>query len=182
MVKAAVFLCLCLASMVTAGLFGALHNQISFTIGASYFYDVKFAQFGIASDLPPRIGAAMVGWMASWWMGLAMGLPAFVLGYIVVRGSRLFLATGLRCIVIALSLTALGAFCGLSYGYLADINSLVTLLPNVDAFSDPEGFIRAALMHDASYIGGAIGALAALWIMWNARPAALLAKQQRADT
>jgi hypothetical protein len=52
-----------------AGLFGALHNQISFTISHEYFTRFKFIQFRIPSTVPPRVGASIVGWLAAWWMG-----------------------------------------------------------------------------------------------------------------
>lgn len=51
--------------MFAAAVFGALHNQISFTIGASYFYDVKFAQFGIDPIVQNRISASIVGALAA---------------------------------------------------------------------------------------------------------------------
>ncbi|ODS22374.1 hypothetical protein AB835_14530 [Candidatus Endobugula sertula] len=169
MAKTAVFILLCFCAMFAAAAFGAVHNQISFTIGASYFYDVKFAQFAIEPMFHNRIGAALVGALASWWMGLLMGLPAFALGAVTQKGRRRFFYAGLRAIGVAITITAIGAFVGLAFGHIADINALVRYLPMIDAFSDPVGFVRAAIMHDASYAGGAIGALAALYVMWRAR-------------
>lgn len=169
MARAAVFICLCFIAMLAAAVFGALHNQISFTIGASYFYDVKFSQFGIDPVLRNRIGAAQVGALASWWMGLVMGGPAFLLGAVTQPGRRRYFFAGLSAIWVALAVTAIGTFLGLAIGAIADMNMLIDYLPFVDAFSDPEGFVRAALMHDATYLGGAAGALAALYVMWRAR-------------
>lgn len=165
--KPFVFILLCLAAMVCAGIFGALHNQLSFSVGSSYFYDVKFAQFGINPDLPARIGAAQVGWMASWWMGLGMGLPAFILGYFRTARGKALLAHGLSVIGLAMITAFLGAFCGLAYAFITDINALVANLPNPDAFSNPEGFVRAAMMHNGSYFGGMLGAVVAVISMWR---------------
>lgn len=170
MARVAVFICLCFCAMFVAAAFGALHNQISFSVGASYFYDVKFAQFQIDPILQNRIGASLVGALASWWMGLLMGVPAFTLGLFTQAGRRRYFHAGLKSIVIATSFAAIGAFVGLAFGYIADINALVGHLPMIDAFSDPIGFVRAAIMHEASYFGGAIGALAALYVMWRERP------------
>lgn len=169
MAKFAVFILLCFCAMFAAAAFGALHNQFSFTIGASYFYDVKFSQFAIDPMFHNRIGAAVVGALASWWMGLLMGLPAFVLGAYTQKGRRRYFYAGMRAIGVAISIAAIGAFIGLAFGHIADINALVGYLPMIDAFSDPIGFVRAAIMHEASYAGGAIGALAALYVMWRAR-------------
>lgn len=170
MARLAVFILLCFCAMFAAAAFGVLHNQISFTIGASYFYDVKFAQFDIDPVLQNRIGAGVVGALASWWMGLLMGLPAFALGLFTQAGRRRYFHAGLNAIWVATSITGIGAFVGLSFGYIADINTLVGYLPMIDAFSDPIGFVRAAIMHEASYFGGIIGALAALYVMWRERP------------
>lgn len=153
--------------MFAAAIFGILHNKISFGIGASYFYDVKFA---IDPVLQNRIGAGVVGALAIWWMGLLMGLPTFTLGLFTQAGRRRYFYAGLKSIWIATSIAAIGAFIGLAFDHIADINNLVGYLPNVDAFSDPEGFLRAAVMHEASYFGGVLGALAALYVMWRERP------------
>lgn len=173
MAKFAVFILLCFCAMFAAATFGALHNQISFTIGASYFYDVKFSQFAIDPMFRNRIGAALVGALASWWMGLLMGLPAFLLGLFTQKGRRRFFYAGLRAIGVAISVTAIGAFVGLAFGHIADVNALIGYLPMIDAFADPIGFVRAAIMHEASYAGGVIGALAALYVMWRARESRL---------
>lgn len=153
--------------MVAAGLFGALHNQLSFSVGSSYFYDVKFTQFGINPDIPPRLGAAQVGWMASWWMGLFMALPAMLIGLMRAPGPRRYFRLGLELIGLAMCITLLGSFCGLSLAYITDLNALVARLPNLDAFSDPVGFARAGLMHEGTYIGGAVGGLTAAILMWR---------------
>ncbi|MGB7318801.1 MAG: hypothetical protein WBC85_12620 [Planktotalea sp.] len=155
--------------MFASAAFGALHNQISFTVGASYFYDVKFAQFAIDPMFQNRFGASLVGALASWWMGLVIGIPAFLLGAFTQRGRRRYFYAGLRAIGVALSVAAIGSFVGLAFGHIADINALIGYLPMIDAFSDPIGFVRAAIMHEASYFGGALGGLAALYVMWRAR-------------
>ena len=169
MARVAVFILLCFLAAFAAALFGAVHNQISFSIGPSYFYDVKFAQFAIDPLLQNRIGAAVVGALASWWFGILMGLPAFVLGLFTQKGRRRYFYAGLNCIGVALATTAICSFIGLAFAQIADINTLVGYLPLLDAFSDPQQFVRAAIMHEASYFGGAIGALTALYVMWKSK-------------
>ena len=169
MAKFAVFVLLCFCAMFAAALFGAVHNQISFTVGASYFYDVKFAQFEIHPSAQNRIGASIVGALASWWMGLFMGMPAFLFGLFTQPGRRRYFYAGMKAIMVAISVTAICSFVGLAFAHIADINTLVSYLPSLDAFSNPEGFVRAAILHDASYFGGLIGACAALYVMWRER-------------
>lgn len=45
---------------VLSGLYGAVHNQISYSVSPEYFTKFKFVQFRI-NGLPHRLGAAVVG-------------------------------------------------------------------------------------------------------------------------
>ncbi|MFD1344620.1 hypothetical protein, partial [Litorisediminicola beolgyonensis] len=80
------------ASVITAGLFGVLHNQLSYSVGPAYFTELKFDQFGIAPDRQTRLGAALIGWRASWWMGAALAVPVLVLGWATARRGATLLA------------------------------------------------------------------------------------------
>src|SRR5262245_48699964 len=63
-----------LAGMIVAGAYGALHDQVSYSISPEYFTKLKFRQFSYADfGWPPRVFAAEVGFLAFWWVGLAGG-------------------------------------------------------------------------------------------------------------
>jgi hypothetical protein len=68
---------------VIAGAYGAIHDQISYTVAPSYYHDFKFIQFAIAPELQNRLGASIVGWSATWWMGLVIGAPLYVAGLFI---------------------------------------------------------------------------------------------------
>ena len=54
-------------AIIAAGIFGALHDQISYTISSEYYTKFKFNQFGLLhQSLPTRVRVAEVGWRASW--------------------------------------------------------------------------------------------------------------------
>lgn len=152
-----------------ASVFGALHNQLSYSVGPSYFEALKFPQFAIPADMSPRIGAAWVGVQASWWMGAVVGIPAFLFGMATVPSARSYLAAGIGAVGLVLVLTTFAALAGLVGGIVAEATGVL------DGFlSLPEGpvradFLRAGFMHDASYIGGLLGALLAFWPMRRAR-------------
>ena len=61
-------------SALLTGIYGAVNDQISYIISPEYFSKVKFEQFAWA-DLgwPPRVFAALVGFLGSWWVGLIGG-------------------------------------------------------------------------------------------------------------
>lgn len=172
------FFALLLLSAVAAAIFGALHNQLSYTVGPTYFTDFKFIQFNIAEALPHRIGAAIVGIKASWWMGVLVGLPAFLFGLFTVPTPRTYLAAGLGAITLVVVLATFGALAGLLGGIIADTTGL---LDPYLAFRDGptrSDFLRAGFMHDASYLAGALGALAAFFPMRRARQIDLRRAQQ----
>lgn len=148
---AALFL-LAFACML-AGVYGMVHNQISFTVGPDYFSRFKFVQFGISEALPPRFGAAIVGWQASWWMGLAIAAP-IVLVAVFLPDSRLMVRHVLRATLIVLGLTLLLGLASLAIPLDESHAELFRLPANVE---DPVGFIRAGLMHDVSYGAGLLG-------------------------
>jgi len=71
MKKFFVFVSLVLLAMFLSGLYGIVHDQISYTVSPEYFTKFKFQQFGITEvNLPDHVRASIVGFLASWWMGI----------------------------------------------------------------------------------------------------------------
>ena len=61
-------------SAIMAGCYGMLHDQVSYTISPEYFTKMKFHQFAWADiGWPPRVFASVIGFLASWWVGLIGG-------------------------------------------------------------------------------------------------------------
>ena len=57
----------CLGSAI-AGLYGVIHDQITYSISAEYFTRLKFIQFRWADiGLPTRAFVAEIGFLATWW-------------------------------------------------------------------------------------------------------------------
>lgn len=55
---------------VLAGLYGIVHDQLTYSIGPEYFTKLKFEQFRWANlGLPPRVLVAEIGFLATWWVG-----------------------------------------------------------------------------------------------------------------
>ncbi len=166
--KVLAFFGLMALAVLAAGLFGAVHNQLSYTVGPAYFTEIKFAQFAIPPELQNRFGASLVGWRASWWMGLFIGLPAFLIGLFIVPRARSYVAAGIGAIGLVILFTALAALLGLVLGLtMADSDRVAQVIP--PSWAGRPDLIRAGLMHDASYLGGALGAVLAIWPMIAAR-------------
>ena len=161
------FLMLLAVSVLAAGLYGMLHNQLSYSVGSAYFHQLKFPQFGIAAEHWDRWGAALVGWKASWWMGLLIGLPAFGLGMLWIGQPQHLLGAGLGAIGIVLMVALFCAMLGLLLGMAVDPQALADHVAMPAGIASPDGFLRAALMHEGSYLGGALGLLLAVATMWR---------------
>ena len=59
-----------LLGALVGGLYGALHDQLSYTLCPDFFTRFKFIQFWIHWGYEsPRLGAAWVGFRATWWLG-----------------------------------------------------------------------------------------------------------------
>ena len=55
---------------IVGGIYGILHDQITYSISNEYFTRLKFIQFHYADfGFPVRIFVSEVGFLATWWVG-----------------------------------------------------------------------------------------------------------------
>ncbi len=158
---------LLLFGCLMAGLYGMLHNQISYTVSPEYFTRFKFRQFGIPPAVGNRTGAAMVGWQASWWMGIIIGLFVIPAG-MMIRGDR-------RWLLVTLKAFAMVTLTALVTGLTALLISFVLIRSPQDsaliirgvAIEDSVNFLRAGTMHNFSYLGGLLGIFTGLFVIYR---------------
>ncbi|MHB1277676.1 MAG: hypothetical protein ACYC1Q_04695 [Bacteroidia bacterium] len=157
------FLILLLAPLI-GGLYGILHDQLTYSISPEYYTKFKFYQFGLMDQgneaiFPnPRIQVAQVGFLATWWMGLPIGLILGLVGLVHTNSKQMFLIT-LKAIVLTVLVAFTTGLIGLAFGklYLADAG-VDWWLP--DNLVDRENFIAVGSMHNYSYLGGLTGPIA----------------------
>lgn len=156
MEKLTLFPVLLAAGCLVAGVYGAVHNQISYTVSPDYFFAFKFQQFGIPEDLRGRVGAAIVGWYASWWMGLVIGVPVLLIGLILPDWKAYLGGCLMAFAVVALTALVVGlgalvyASCAISEASLPDYWYPAGV-------ANRAAFARAGAMHNFSYLGGGLG-------------------------
>ena len=166
MKKFAIYLLVVALAIVVAGLYGMIHNQISYTVAPEYFTKFKFRQFGLVDmPLPDRVRASMVGFLASWWMGIPIGLLVGAAGFIH-RDSREMLRVTLWSFLVVVGFTFLFGLGGLLYGYFQTAHIDVAdyrgwYIP--DDVTDLRRFLCAGYMHNSSYLGGVL-AIPVAWI------------------
>lgn len=148
------------------GLYGIIHDQLTYTISPEYYTKFKFYQFGLmdmgneAIFPNPRIEVSAVGFMATWWMGLPIGIILGLVGLIHIDNKRMFRAT-MGAIVVTIIVAFITGLVGLAYGklYLSD-TAVNWWLP--DNLIDTKDFIAVGSMHNFSYLGGLTGLIAGI--------------------
>src|SRR6185436_19046100 len=86
--KLPTLLLIIILTAIIGGVYGILHDQITYTISPEYYTKFKFYQFGLIDTgneaiFPnPRFQVSLVGFMATWWMGLLIGVILGVTGLI----------------------------------------------------------------------------------------------------
>jgi hypothetical protein len=107
----------------------------------------------------------MVGFLASWWMGIPIGLLVGAAGFIH-RDSREMFRVTLWSFLVVVGFTWLFGLGGLLYGYFQTAHIDVAdyrgwYIP--DDVTDLRRFLCAGYMHNSSYLGGVL-AIPVAWI------------------
>ena len=180
MVRLAIYLGFVVVAMLAAGAFGALHDQISYTVAPEYFTHFKFVQFNLRDpSVSERVRVAEVGFLASWWMGIPLGVLIGLGGFLHRPAGRM-LRVLLWSILLSCGFALLFALGGLAYGYLQTQN--IDLAGYRGWFVPPgvalRPFLCAGYMHNAAYLGGAL----AIPVAWAFQLAAYLRCRRTSPT
>jgi hypothetical protein len=164
--RIAIFTVFIAAALLVAGLFGVLHDQISYTVSNEYFTKFKFVQFHLLnSDVPEIVRVATVGFLASWWMGIPLGLLTGAAGFIQRTPAHMSRALALSLGVIC-AFVLVVALAGLAYGIARTAELDLTnyggwfIPPELE---HPRRFISVGYMHNSAYLGGA-AAIPLAWV------------------
>jgi MFS family permease len=140
-----------------AGIYGAVHNQISYTVAPEYLTEFKFHQFRIDDTIPDRLGAAIVGWNAAWWMGFVIGIVLIPLG-LLIRGNSNYFRGMIRVFgIVAITTLIVGIVALVIAFFTVDPETVSEITRYDNEITDDAAFARAGTMHNFSYLGGLIG-------------------------
>ena len=155
--KLIVFGLLIFIAIGAAALYGIVHTQISYTVSPEYFTKFKFRTFELTDvHLPERVRASIVGFYASWWMGMPIGALIALPGF-AQRGYQNMFRITFRAMLISIGFTLLFGLCGLIYGYCETASIDLTEYWNWYIPSDVvelRRFLCAGYMHNSAYLGG----------------------------
>ncbi len=175
MKKFLIFLLILIIAPLIGGLYGIIHDQFTFTLSPEYYTKFKFYQFnlmdtGVEAIFPnPRLQVSMVGFMATWWIGIPIGL---ILGFEGLRhkDAKTMFRITFKALIITVSVALIVGLLGLAFGYFILVNRPIEsfegwYIPN--NVIDVKSYIMVGAMHNFSYIGGVIGLVVA--IIYSAR-------------
>ena len=115
---------------------------------------------------PERVRASVVGFLASWWMGIPIGIPVASAGFLQ-RDARQMRRALIWSLAVLVAVTLLAGLAGLLIDWLVtrDLATVRGLSDFVrSGVQNPRAFLRAGFMHDASYLGGVLG-IPAAWVL-----------------
>lgn len=162
------FLAIVLMCIVAAIGYGIAHDQITARVCVEYFTIGHPPVFG--TDDPTLLG---LGWgvIATWWVGLILGVPLAVAARVGKRPKK----TGrqlTRPVAVLLGETAVGAAAAGAIGWLAARAGLVTLIEPMATRVPADkhvAFLADLWAHSASYLIGTIGGVATIVRVWRTR-------------
>ena len=155
--KFGVFSTFLFLSIVAAGAYGMLHDQVTASISPEYFTRFKFPQFHMVNPEPFRLGVAIVGFYATWWTGALIGLVLGLTGF-NFPDHKTMRAALYKSLLLVSIVTILTGCCGFIYGkYIQDPSGVSWWLP--DSLRDKTAFILVGNIHNFSYLGGLAGLL-----------------------
>lgn len=155
---------------LAAGLYGIVHDQVTYTISPEYFTQLKFEQFHWADrGLPTRVFVGEIGFLATWWVGFFAGwaLARVAAPHVEARALFRLALPGFAIIVgFALAFAASGFAYGLTQHPTGD-NSAIAAFGMSLGVKDVPAFTRVAYIHNAGYLGGLLGTITATFGSWR---------------
>jgi hypothetical protein len=152
-----------LVGTLIAGFYGMIHDQITYSISPEYFTRFKFQQFAWANfGLPPRAFASLIGFLATWWVGFfaAWFLARIALPKWPAPEAHRHISIGLATVMICgITGASVGHFLALIH--TADYSNWTGAVRKLGVHDVP-AFVHVAYIHNAGYLGGLAGLVAAL--------------------
>jgi hypothetical protein len=161
-------LCIGLGGMVLGGLYGIVHDEITYTLCPEYFTRLKFKQFGWADlGLPERLHVAEIGFLATCCVGF---FGVWFLARLAISSPKTSTEVG-RHIGRGVLLMLAGAMAGGIAGAFLQVDWLSMEPPDWETLAATHGitdvpaFARVASIHNGSYLGGFTGLVAGLIVI-----------------
>jgi hypothetical protein len=149
---------------IISGLYGALYDQITYSVSSEFFTKMRFPQPYIEGSLNERWEVAKIGFKNTWTVGLALGFFLSLTGGLLHADNKKMFYTSIKCFFLAM-------FVAFFFGMLAflfcETPVDITIENNV---VDKAAFNKVTCMNNYSYVGGVIGMFLGIgWQVLNTR-------------
>lgn len=161
-----IILCVIIGALL-AGLYGAVHDQVTFAISPEYFRQLKFTQFKYLNfGFTDEAFAAIIGFFATWWFGAFIGW-CFGRRFIPNHAYRNAVSKIRNAFLIVLASTILFGLGGYIYGLVRASTNLSAWSYTLKSYDVVNGaaFLTVLYIHIASYLGAIAGLIAAFLII-----------------
>ncbi len=148
--RTGIFILLILAAILLASLYGAVYEQITYSVSNEFFTKMRFQKYGIENATNERWEAAIIGIKNTWGVGLALGIFLSLSGLLHSDNKKMILVTA-QSFLIAL-------FTSFIFGMIA----LLFSQPSIDVVTEinvenKAAFNKVLSMNNYSYVGAVIG-------------------------
>ncbi len=145
-----IFILLILLATALGAFYGAVYEQLTYTISNEFFTKMRFLKFGIEGDINERWEVAKIGIYYTWKVGLVIGILLSLVGLLHSSNKKMFFVTLQSfAIVVATSMAFL-------------LIALVFSKPTIETAIEINVVNKAAFnkvlsMNNYTYVGGVIG-------------------------
>ena len=158
------FILIIFSSIFIAGLYGILHDQITYSISNEYYTLFKFEQFGINNwNLSnERLKVGIIGFLATWWVGFTLGIIYALIS--IFHDSKKTLKITINSIFLNIGITFIFGILGFIYSLLfLNAENINWYIP--EQTKNIQNFINVGSSHNFGYIGGLIGLIGGIYYM-----------------
>lgn len=155
-----VYIAILACGALFGAIYGALNDQITYTISPEYYTKFKFEQFGIKGSFAseyPRLGAAIVGVFATWWAGLLLAAILGLFAFMQQSCQQMF-----KCFLRS---AGIAVFAVAAATFLAWCGFIFTGVYVPKYINDKDAFKTVGNMHNVAYIAGVAGLI--LGVLYN---------------
>lgn len=160
--KFGIFTATIFLSAIIAGLYGILHDQITYSICPEYFTKFKYRQFGFDPNWfgGHRQTVAIIGFLATWWTGIIIGF-GLGLAALICKDHKQMAKSVSKAIMVVFITALLFGIIGFFYGKFHLTKTGVDWWLPQD-LNDRNSFIIVGSIHNFSYLGGLAGLFAGI--------------------
>jgi len=151
MKKLIIFLFLLVVGTLLAGVYGALYDQVTYSISPEFFIKMRFTSLNVAEPTNIRWEVAKIGFQNAWRVGFLLGLVLSLTSFIhpSLKNRIKFTLQGF----------GISLFLGLIFAFLAYlfVESSVLTDPLTPSILDKQAYRKVELMNNYSHVGAIIG-------------------------